>query len=114
LVALSCDDWLRNGISIYVALIALWVVALPLGGWIVLRLRGRLVPMPTLAVIALQWAYVANATFCLVMFWRDRQLGAIFTLATVVVYVLQTVFAAVRAGRRGAEGEVIPTQGGRT
>lgn len=47
-------------------------------------------------------------------FWPLMQLGAIFTAVTVARYFGQTVYAVVRAGRRAAEGEVVPTTGGRT
>jgi hypothetical protein len=43
-------------------------------------------------IILMQTAYVSNGIFCLSGFWRGRQTGAYFTLATVIVYVAQMVW----------------------
>ena len=71
------------------------------------------------AVMAMQWAYVSNATFCLLAFWPAWQAGAYLTLATVLVYLTHIATMLWRApGRRAmiapGQGQVSHSTGGTT
>jgi len=43
-------------------------------------------------IMLMQTAYLGNTIFCLIAFWGDWQIGAYFTLATVIVYAAQMVW----------------------
>ena len=43
-------------------------------------------------IILMQTAYFSNGIFCLIVFWTDWQIGAYFTLVTVIVYAAQMVW----------------------
>ena len=43
-------------------------------------------------IMLMQTAYLGNAMFCLIGFWGNWQIGAYFTLATVIVYAAQMVW----------------------
>jgi hypothetical protein len=79
------------------------------GLWSVVRLIRVHAPTLLVAVVALQWGYLAVAGFLLVALWRHWQLGALFTLVTVVIYLTQIAFVVARAGRRAAADELAAT-----
>ncbi len=96
---------------------ALWLLGslLPVGFGllVVARLVRARTPAPLVAVAAMQLAFISVAGFWLEAAWPRWQVGAIVSAVTVVLYVGQTLTTVVRAHRRAADGEVVPT-GGRT
>ena len=73
----------------WLAVVSTWV-AIALGIALVVT-AGRRGSPEMATVIAIQAAYVANASFCLILFREDWQSGAIITLLTVLVYVTQVM-----------------------
>jgi hypothetical protein len=43
-------------------------------------------------IMLMQTAYIGNAIFCLIGFWGGWQIGAYFTLVTIIVYAAQMVW----------------------
>ena len=82
--SLSEDKWRMLIIFSAISLIA--------GVFLVVR-NHRLGKFKNLSPIMLmQTAYLSNGIFCLIGFWEGWQIGAYFTLATVIVYAAQMVW----------------------
>jgi hypothetical protein len=82
--------------------VALPLMTIPLGVALVRWCWRHGVSPPITAITAMQSAYIANASFCLALFWPKWQVGAIVTVVTVAVYAAQIVLviAAARAEHR--------------
>jgi hypothetical protein len=90
-------------IKFWIALASCEVI-LVAGIALVVRLRLRRAPSPSAALTGMQCAYIANAVFCLIVFWPEWQIGAIFAAATVVLYAFHVVLLAlpyIRSAQRG-------------
>jgi hypothetical protein len=61
------------------------------------------VPSARLALAWMQLGYVANGLFFLAFSWPDWQIGAVLTLATVVVYLGSVICLLLRKEFRGAQ-----------
>jgi hypothetical protein len=74
-------------------------ITLTFGMALIMWFRRRGASSAITALTAMQIAYIANATFCLAVFWSDWKSGAIVTAVTVVAYAthIALVIGAARA-----------------
>lgn len=82
-------DWL---------LFALPWVTISIGIALLIWLRRRGTSSAIAALLAMQSVYIANATFCLAVFWPEWQSGAIVTAVTAVAYATHIALV-IRAAR---------------
>jgi hypothetical protein len=66
-------------------------VILFFGVFVVLKNWKKLVPMPGRTVTIMQIAYLANCSLCLIGFIDKWQVGAYFSLATAIAYLVQVI-----------------------
>jgi hypothetical protein len=71
-------------------------VILFFGVFIVLKNWKKLIPMPGGAIVIMQIAYLANCSLCLIGFIDKWQVGAYFSLATAIAYLVQIILHSTR------------------
>jgi hypothetical protein len=67
------------------------IMTLGFGIFALLRIRHKLMLKPYLAIMSMQFVYLANSLLCLCAFFREWDLGAYFVLVTVLAYLIQII-----------------------
>ena len=89
----------------WLATVSPWLI-LGLGVYFFVRHRRAEPSKNFHPLMAMQVAYLANAAFCLIGFFRDWQVGAYCVLAAAVAYLLQIVLTSVQGRVSKERGSV--------